>query len=79
MDAGIEPEEIKILSLPTEIQDLYRNLVQSASSEISLIMPSPNALLRQHKIGLTDLIETAATERGVQVSLAIPRLETDRQ
>jgi signal transduction histidine kinase len=79
LDAGIEPEEIKILSLPTEIQDLYRNLVQSASSEISLIMPSPNALLRQHKIGLTDFIETAATERGVQVSLAIPRLETDRQ
>jgi hypothetical protein len=79
VDAGTETEEIKILSSPNEIQDLYRNLIQSASSEISLIIASPNALLRQHKIGLTDLIKTAATEKVVQVNLVIPSIGMDRQ
>ncbi len=79
MEEGIESGEIKILENPEEIQQLYLNLIQSASSEISLIVATPNALLRQHKIGLTDLVKEAAIEKNVQVNLAIPRVETQKQ
>ncbi len=71
-------EEIKILSDPEEIQQLFLNLIRSASSEISLIVATPNALLRQHKIGLTDLLKESAIEKNVQVNLAIPRLEPQK-
>lgn len=76
MDAGLEPGEIKVLSNPVEIQRVYLNLIQSATSEISLIISTPNAALRQDKIGLTDLIKTAAIEKNVQVNLALPRFDS---
>jgi hypothetical protein len=79
MDAGMEPNQIRILSNPDEIQELYRNLIQSASSEISLIVASPNALVRQNNIGLSESLEKAALERNVLVNLAIPRLDTQMQ
>jgi signal transduction histidine kinase len=79
MDAGMEPNQIRILSNPDEIQELYRNLIQSASSEISLIVASPNALVRQNNIGLSESLEKAALERNVLVNLAIPRLDTQKQ
>src|SRR5437867_2864400 len=79
LDTGIESAEIKILSNPEEIQILYQNLIQSASSEISLIVATPKALLRQHKIGLTNLVKTAALEKNVHVNLAIPRYGTEKQ
>jgi len=79
MEEGIESGEIKILENPEEIQQLYLNLIQSASSEISLIVATPNALLHQHKIGLIGLLKEAAIEKNVQVNLAIPRFETQKQ
>lgn len=79
MDAGTDSGEIRILSNPEEIQQLYLDLIQSASSEISLIISTPNAVVRQHKIGLTDSVKAAALEKNVQVNLAIPRFEALKQ
>lgn len=76
MYAGLERGEIKVLSNPVEIQRMYLDLIQSASSEISLIISTPNAALRQQKIGLTDLIKEAAMEKNVQVNLALPRFDS---
>ena len=79
MELGIEPEEIKILSNPNEIQHIYNDLLQSAMSEISLIVSTPNALLRQREIGIIDLIKRAAIERNVKVNLVIPKYEESSQ
>jgi two-component system, OmpR family, sensor histidine kinase VicK len=79
LDSNIESGQFKILSNPEEIQQLYHNLIRSAYSEISLLVATPNALLRQHKIGLTDLVKEAAVEKNVRVNLAIPRYETEKQ
>jgi hypothetical protein len=79
MEEGIESEEIKILSSPEDIQKLYRSLIQSALSEISLLIPTRNTLSRQHKIGLADLIKIAAIEKNVQINIAIPRYEMLKQ
>lgn len=75
MELGIEPEEIKILSNPDEIQDIYKDLLQSAKAEISLIVSTPNALVRQSEIGVIDLIKRAAIDRNVKVNLIIPKYE----
>jgi two-component system sensor histidine kinase VicK len=79
MELGIEPEEIKILSSPDEIHDIYKDLLRTAMSEISLIVSTPNALLRQSEIGVIDLIKRAATDRNVKVNLIIPKYEESSQ
>jgi two-component system, OmpR family, sensor histidine kinase VicK len=79
IEEGIEPEEIKILSNPMEIQQLYRDLLESAISELSLIVSTPDAFLRQQKIGIIDLIKKAAIERNVKVNLIIPKYENQNQ
>jgi two-component system, OmpR family, sensor histidine kinase VicK len=79
MEQGIEPEEIKILSNPDDIQHLYKDLLQSATSEISLIVSTPNALFRQQEIGIIELIKKAAIERFVKVNLVIPKYEKSSQ
>lgn len=79
MEQGIEPEEIKILSNPDDIQHLYKDLLQSAMSEISLIVSTPNALFRQQEIGIIELIKKAAMERNVKVNLVIPKYEKSSQ
>ncbi len=63
MEEGIEPEEIKILSNSEDIEQLYKDLLKSAMSEISYIVSTHNALFRQQKIGIIGLIKRAAIER----------------
>jgi two-component system sensor histidine kinase VicK len=79
MEQGIEPEEIKVLSNPEDIQHLYKDLLQFAMSEISLIVSTPNALFRQQEIGIIELIKKAAIERNVKVNLIIPKYEESSQ
>jgi two-component system sensor histidine kinase VicK len=79
MEQGIGPEEIKILSNPDDIQQLYKDLLQSAMSEISLIVSTPNALFCQQEIGIVELIKKAAIERNVKVNLVIPKYEKSSQ
>ena len=66
----IEDEEIRVLTDPSEIQKLCKNLLESAVSEISLILSTTNALLRQHKIGIIDLIKIAA---NFEVQINLPK------
>jgi two-component system, OmpR family, sensor histidine kinase VicK len=79
IEEGIEPEEIKILSNPVEIQKLYKNLLRTAMSEIGLIISTPNALLRQQEIGIIKLIKQASAERNVKVNLVIPKIDKSTQ
>ncbi len=79
MEQGIEPEEIKILSNPDDIQRLYKDLLQTAMSEISLIVSTPNALFRQQEIGIIELIKKAAIERNVKINLIISKYEKSSQ
>ncbi len=79
MEEGIEPEEIKILSNSEDIEQLYKDLLKSAMSEISLIVSTHNALFRQQKIGIIEFIKKAAIERNVKVNLIIPNYKKQNQ
>jgi two-component system, OmpR family, sensor histidine kinase VicK len=71
----IESEEIKILTNPTEIRQIYVDLINSAKSEISLIIATPNALRRNLTGGIIDMLRVAAQKRNVKVNLVIPAYE----
>lgn len=79
LEVGVDPEEIKVLSDPYEIRKTYLNLINSAVSEISLIIATPNALQRNYKGGIISMLIEASEKRNVSVNLVIPTSEIDMQ
>ena len=47
-------------------------MLKSAKSEILLILPTVNAFIREHRLGVIQLLEQAATQDGVVVSSSNP-------
>jgi signal transduction histidine kinase len=68
-----------VLSDPYEIRKTYLNLINSAVSEISLIIATPNALQRNYKGGIISMLIEASEKRNVNVNLVIPTYEIDMQ
>lgn len=79
LEVGVDPEEIKVLSDPYEIRKTYLNLINSAVSDISLIIATPNALQRNYKGGIISMLIEASEKRNVNVNLVIPTYEIDLQ
>ena len=79
LEVGVDPEEIKVLSDPYEIRKTYLNLINSAVSEISLIIATPNALQRDYRGGTISMLIEASEKRNVNVNLVIPTYEIDMQ
>lgn len=78
LEAGVDPEEVKVLSDPIEIRKTYLSLIESAKSEISLIIATPNALQRNYKGGIISMLIEASKKRNVTVNLVIPTYEGDK-
>jgi signal transduction histidine kinase len=77
LEVGVDPEEIQILSDPHEIRRTYLKLINSAVSEISLIIATPNALQRNYKGGIISMLIDASEKRNVSVNLIIPTYDID--
>ena len=71
----IKPGDIQILSNSVEIRQQYINLINSAKSEISLIIATPNALRRNLNGGIINMLRDAAEKKGVKINLIIPAYE----
>lgn len=78
LEVGIEPEEVKVLSDPVEIRKTYLALIESAKSEISLIIATPKALQRNYKGGIISMLIEASEKRNVTVNLVIPTYDNDK-
>jgi signal transduction histidine kinase len=74
----VEPEEVKVLSDPFEIRKTYLSLIESAKSQISLIIATPNALQRNYKGGIISMLIDASEKRNVNVNLVIPTYGNDQ-
>jgi two-component system sensor histidine kinase VicK len=79
LEVGVDPEEIKVLSDPFEIRKTYLNLINSAVSDISLIIATPSALQRNYKGGIISMLIEASEKRNVNVNLVVPTYEIDMQ
>jgi len=78
LEAGVDPEEVKVLSDPIEIRKTYLSLIESAKTEISLIIATPNALQRNYKGGIISMLVEASKKRNVTVNLVIPTYDGDK-
>lgn len=78
LEVGIDPEEVKVLSDPVEIRKTYLNLIESAKSDISLIIATPKALQRNYRGGIISMLMEASEKRNVTVNLVIPTYDNDK-
>src|SRR5215469_13010260 len=51
----------EIIDNPSRTKELFINMVKSAKSEILLILPTINAFMREHRIGVIDLFKQLST------------------
>lgn len=74
IEEGIKPEVIEILKNPSEIQNFYLSLVESATYEIILVFPTPNAFKRQNKIGIVESLQNAAKRiNKINIRILLPQ------
>lgn len=71
----IEFRDIQILTNPVKIRQQYINLINSAKSQISLIIATPNALRRNLNGGMINMLRDAAEKKNVKINLIIPAYE----
>ena len=72
IEKGIELEKTHVIQDPQSIKKLFVDMVKSAQHEVLLILPTVNAFLREHRIGIIQLLLQAAKERSVNVRILTP-------
>jgi two-component system, OmpR family, sensor histidine kinase VicK len=72
LEEGIVPVKTDLIQNPKKTLELFLNLINSAKSEILLIIPTINAFLREERIGAIKLLKQATIERNVMVRIIGP-------
>ena len=73
IQSGISLGITQIIDNPLRTQELFINLVKSAKSEMLLILPTINAFMREHRIGVLQLFKELSTtpEEGRAIDIRI--------
>ena len=72
IEEGIELEKTYIIQDPQSIQKLFVDMVKSVQHEVLLILPTVNAFLREHRMGIIQILMQAMRERSVNVRILTP-------
>jgi two-component system, OmpR family, sensor histidine kinase VicK len=72
LETGIQPEVLRTIKDPTEIIEIGNKLVENAKKEILIIFHTANAMLRQTKSGVIDLIIENAIKYKTKVKILVP-------
>ncbi|MGB6628199.1 MAG: hypothetical protein WBE61_08695, partial [Nitrososphaeraceae archaeon] len=72
IEEGLDPEVIETIEKAGTVQELYLDILKSATSDVMIILPTLNAFSRQEKTGAIRLAQEAAKERNVKVRILIP-------
>ena len=72
IERGADFANIEVIPSSARAQDLYLDIIKTASEEILWIFPTTNAFIRQEKIGAIQLAKQAAKERNVKVRILVP-------
>jgi two-component system sensor histidine kinase VicK len=75
IEEGVELEKTHVIQDPRSIQKLFVDMVKSAEHEVLLILPTVNAFLREHQMGIIQLLMRAASKRTVNVRILTPTNE----
>ena len=63
---SIPEHEVKEISQPPKIKDLYFNLLKSSKKEIMLLIPTNNAFKRQERLGIIGVVKQVASGKTPQ-------------
>ena len=66
-------ERIDIVPKSSNAEQIYLDLLKLAKNEIILLFPTTNAFLRQHKLGVVDLIADIAINKNIKVRVLVPK------
>jgi signal transduction histidine kinase len=66
-------ERMDIVPKSSDAESIYLDLLKSANKEIMLLFPTTNAFLRQHRLGVVDLISNAALNKNIKVRVLVPK------
>jgi two-component system, OmpR family, sensor histidine kinase VicK len=72
IEEGVELWLTHIIQDPQSIQKLFVDMVKLARHEVLLILPTVNAFLREHRIGIIQLLMQTAKERMINVRILTP-------
>jgi two-component system sensor histidine kinase VicK len=72
IEEGVELEKTHVIQDPQRIQKLFVDMVKSAQHEVLLILPTVNAFLREHRMGIIQLLMKVARDRSVNVRILTP-------
>jgi two-component system, OmpR family, sensor histidine kinase VicK len=73
IEEGVILGSTEIVLVPLRIRELFIDLVQSAKQEILLILPTTNAFLREHKLGIIQLLkQESVSEHNINVRILTP-------
>jgi two-component system, OmpR family, sensor histidine kinase VicK len=72
IEQGIDLADIEVIPSSARVQEVYLDIVKSASQEILWIFPTISAFIRQDKIGAIQLAKEAAEEKKVKVRILVP-------
>jgi two-component system, OmpR family, sensor histidine kinase VicK len=72
IEEGVGLADIEVIPSSKRAQEIYLNIVRSATKEILWIFPTTNAFIRQDKIGIIQLAKQAAKQRKIKVRVLVP-------
>jgi two-component system, OmpR family, sensor histidine kinase VicK len=72
IEEGVELEKTHVIQDPQRIQKLFIDMVKSAQHDVLLILPTVNAFLREHHMGIIQLLIQVARDRSVNVRILTP-------
>ena len=72
IERGLDTERVDIISRSNNAEATYLDLLRSSNTEIMLILPTANALLRQLKLGVFEMIKHAAVNKNIKLRVLIP-------
>jgi len=72
IEEGVGLADIEVIPSSKRAQEIYLNIVRSATKEILWIFPTTNAFILQDKIGAMQLAKQAAKQRKIKVRVLVP-------
>lgn len=70
---------IEVIESSSRAGELYLDYVRNAQKEITIVLPTTNAFLRQYRMGAIDLAKDAVIQRNVEVRILMPRHESTEE
>lgn len=79
IEEGIPFQQIDVVQDAKQSLERYKDLVKSARKEMMLLFPTVNAVVRQAKAGILDLVKETALHYNARVRLLLPDHDLTRK